>query len=172
MPAMYDRLTDRPPQASSFDEFARAVRPSLYEAAVAVTLDREVAHDVVQEALLIAHRDWAKVSGLDRPDQWVRRIVVNRAIDEHRRTRRRHLLSRGLRDHRLVAELGDTVAFWTAVQALPRRQRQVVVLRALGELSLDEIAGTLEIAVGTVKATLHAGRANLRHHLGLDEEQP
>jgi DNA-directed RNA polymerase specialized sigma24 family protein len=46
-----------------------------------------------------------------------------------------------------------------------------VALRALDELSLDEIAATLEISVGTVKATLHAGRAHLRTQLGLQEEQ-
>jgi DNA-directed RNA polymerase specialized sigma24 family protein len=49
MPAMHERLTDERHDDRSFEAFARSVRPSLYEAAVAVTLDREVAHDVVQE---------------------------------------------------------------------------------------------------------------------------
>ena len=69
-------------------------------------------------------------------------------------------------------ELNDT---WTQIQGaladLPISQRVVVVLYYLNDLSLQEIAETLEIPVGTVKSRLHYGRQALKENLGLLAEE-
>src|SRR5262245_13752818 len=135
---------DSPPLlSSSYEEFDAAVRPGLLRIAAAMTLDRELASDLVQDALLEAYRSWDTVRGLDRPDLWARKVLVNRAIDAQRsQRRRRSLLDRFTHDRRLSTQLGDTVAFWEAVRRLPPRQREVVTLRTAGDLSLEEIAET------------------------------
>lgn len=141
--------------------------------ATAITLDRQAAADVVQDALLAAHRSWDTVRDLERPDLWLRRVVVNGAIDHRRSQRRRwRVLERGGPDPGLVAHLGDTVGFWVAVGKLAPRQQQVIVLRAVDELSVAEIAQALDLAQGTVKATLHQARARLRELLRIDDGTP
>ena len=88
-------------------------------------------------------------------------------------------LKRWRRDHRLeplddeafVAEplaverheIGELVA--RAVQALPRLQREVVILAEYEQLPLDEIARAVDTTVGSVKSRLHRGRENLRRML-------
>lgn len=155
-----------------FERFASRTRPALVLAAGAVLLDAAEAEDVAQEALAAAYADWDRVAGLDRPDLWARRIVVNRAIDlRRRRTRFTGVFGRLVGDARLRADLGDTVAFFDAVARLPRRQQEVVLLRAAGELSVDEVADALGIAPGTVKATLHRARTRLAALL-VDDPDP
>ena len=56
---------------------------------------------------------------------------------------------------------GDTVDIERAVAALPRRQREVVVLRYLLDLNTAETATTLRINEGTVKSELSRARAAL-----------
>jgi RNA polymerase sigma-70 factor, ECF subfamily len=55
---------------------------------------------------------------------------------------------------------------WRAVRALPRRQAQVIALRYVADASVAEIAETLGLAEGTVKAQLHRGRQALAARLG------
>ena len=70
-----------------------------------------------------------------------------------------------------VAELPDQDAeVWRAVRALPRRQAQVIALRYVADASVAEIARTLGLAEGTVKAQLHRGRQSLAARLGTGEE--
>jgi RNA polymerase sigma-70 factor (ECF subfamily) len=57
--------------------------------------------------------------------------------------------------------------FWSAVRALPERQRAVVALHYLEDLPVAEVAHTLEIPAGTVKSTLSAARAALAAALGV-----
>jgi len=54
---------------------------------------------------------------------------------------------------------------WQAVRALPDRQRAAVVLRYVDDLSVPEIALVLEVAEGTIKATLSQARSSLARRL-------
>ena len=74
--------------------------------------------------------------------------------DEAARRRPRLLLNE---EHRQVVE---------ALRTLPRRQREVLVLRYWSELSEAEIADALGIARGTVKSSASRGLAALEKHLG------
>ena len=53
----------------------------------------------------------------------------------------------------------------TAIDQLPPRQREVVQLRLLGELTLEEISNTVGLTLGGVKSTLHNAMRALRKEL-------
>jgi RNA polymerase sigma factor (sigma-70 family) len=97
----------------------------------------------------------------------VLRVVANLALDAMRRRRP------VLRLHSPEESDGvvERVALVQALRGLPRRQREVVVLRYLVDLSEQDVAAVLGIAPGTVKAHSHRGLAALRHHLGADIEE-
>ena len=155
---------------AAFDDFDRAVRADLLVTATAITMDRHAAADAVQDALIAAYRSWDEVGRLERPDLWVRRVMINRAIDDRRRAKRwRGVVGRLGRSTSFERQLGDTAAFWHAVSQLAPAQRKTIVLRAVDELSVKEIAEVMEVAEGTVKATLHQARARLRQLLEIDE---
>ena len=58
-----------------------------------------------------------------------------------------------------------------ALRELPRRQREVTVLRYYGGLDVEEIARTLGISAGNVKAVLFRARRALAATLGDEVEE-
>src|SRR5262245_13700948 len=76
----------------SFDAFVAAQLPGLLRYAAALTGDRALAQDVVQDALVRAHRRWRRVVRADRPEAYVKRIVVNEYLSWRRRWHARHVV--------------------------------------------------------------------------------
>jgi RNA polymerase sigma-70 factor (ECF subfamily) len=137
-------------------EFARLVR------SLGVADGYEHAADAVQEAFMQATRHWSRVSSMDDPAGWVRRVAVNRLANGHRNRRRRAELLAAVRPPD-PAELDPLdLDLLAAVAALPPQQRRCVCLHHIGGYSIDEVAQSLDIAPGTVKSHLHDGRAALR----------
>jgi RNA polymerase sigma-70 factor (sigma-E family) len=133
-----------------------------YRVAFRILGDRGDAEDVAQEALARAAVRWARLE--DRPEGWVTRVASNLAIDRYRRRRRPQQPMTGpvgLVDPHL-GERGDLVA---ALRRLPRRQRQAVVLRYLGDLSEAQVALEMGCSIGAVKSHGARGLTSLRRHL-------
>lgn len=135
--------------------------------AALLTGDRSAAEDVAADAFVALHRNWRGVRDPEAAPGYLRRSVVNGS-----RSRLRH---RGV-VRRLVpepppdvdsAEVGALATLRQAellhaVRGLPRRQREVVVLRYWADLSEVDIAETLGISAGAVKSHAHRALATLR----------
>lgn len=128
---------------------------------------RAAAEDIAQEAFLRAHRDWGRVGAMEAPAAWVRKVALNLARSRLRRMRSEAAARLKLAPARLTDLPEDPLhdAFWAEVRNLPRRQHQVKALYYLEDLSIAEIAAVLEVAEGTVKASLNQGRTWLRRQL-------
>ncbi len=115
--------------------------------------------EVVQEAFVRVHRSWAQV---DQPLTYLRATVMNLARSRMRRrlvARRRvePVVRPAMSAEEHVVLLSDQQEVLDAVRALPRRQRECLVLRYYLELSEAEIASTLGISNGSVKSHSHRG---------------
>ena len=138
--------------------------------AVTMTGNRELGADLAHEALARAYRDWRTVGALDRPGAWVRRVLINLAIDAQRRRAREALAFSRLDPNPTTAPAEATgEAFWGAVRALPERQRAAVALYYIEDLPVAEIADVLGVAPGTVKTSLFMARRSLAETLGAEE---
>jgi RNA polymerase sigma-70 factor (ECF subfamily) len=153
----------------SFDAFFRAEHQRLAALATALCGDREVGRDVAQEALTRTYREWARVSQLERPGAWTRRVVVNLVRDHgrHVAVRRRRLpeLASRIASDQAAADAPLDAEMWAAVALLPERQRIAVALFYIGDRSLSDVAETMGVHEGTVKTTLHKARRELRRLL-------
>jgi RNA polymerase sigma-70 factor (ECF subfamily) len=134
--------------------------------AYAVVGEPEAARDVVQEAFARALRDRRRFRGDGPLEAWLWRIVVNVARDVARRSRFADLSVDELAE---IATLGTDTAggrdLRTALRELPERQRLAVFLHYYADLPYDEVARLLDIAPGTVAASLNAARKTLRHRI-------
>jgi RNA polymerase sigma-70 factor (ECF subfamily) len=158
-----------PPE--TYDEFFSRERDAVLGLAFALTGDRAVAEDVVQDAFLEAYRKWDRIGGFDQPAAWVRRVVANMSVSTFRRRRAelRMLTHLEARQPQVVPELSPlTLAFWQEVRSLPKRQAQVAALFYLEDRSIAEVARILEMAEGTVKKHLHDARKALAQKLDVD----
>ena len=132
-----------------------------------VTGDPVEAEDVVMEAFARAVNRSRTFATVDNPEAWLRTVAVNIARSRWRRlTRLQALLPRlsaGEADHTSSYDdlPADRVAVLAALRALPAVQREAIALHHLADLPVHEVATTLGVPVGTVKARLARGRARL-----------
>ena len=134
--------------------------------AYAVLGEPEAARDAVQEAFARALRDRRRFRGEGSLEAWLWRIVVNVARDAARRSRFAGLSADELAE---LATLGSDAAeapdLRRELRELPERQRLAVFLHYYADLPYDEVAHLLEVAPGTVAASLNAARRTLRHRI-------
>lgn len=158
---------------TDFEELVEAESRGLLAAVHAIVGDRHRAEEIVQEAFERGYRRWRRVSRLDRPGAWVRRVAVNEAISA---TRRRATEQRTLaRLDGLAARRGgpdplaalDDEGVWAEVRRLPAEQAAVIALRYGADLGIGDIAETMHLTAPAVKSLLHRARAALRGSTGM-----
>jgi len=150
-------------------------RLQAFHTALAITRDRQVAEDILQECFLKV-QSYANRIDLTVPlAPWLYRVAVNLSytwVTRHAKwSSSLELLidrlvapPRDIPDHRLDAhDLQESIT--RAIEALPFNQRVVMILHYLSNLNLKEIAYILDCPVGTAKSRLHYGRESLRRQL-------
>ena len=151
---------------AEFTVFVEHRRPALRRFAYALCGDWHRADDLVQTALVKTYLAWPRLHSQGREEAYVRRALLTSHVDETRRSWRRERTP--LDGHDRAVEVPgpeDRSALVEALQELPVMQRQVVALRYLLDLSVEETAAELGIGVGTVKSHAARGRARLREAL-------
>jgi RNA polymerase sigma-70 factor (sigma-E family) len=146
----------------TFEEFAATRMPGVLRFAAVLAGDRATAEDLAQEVLIRAYYRWDRIGGLDRPDLYVRKMMLNEYLSWRRRSARQVPVGAGTiepastaPDH--AAEFGEREALLAELGKLPRRQRAVLVLRYYEDRGDTEIAELLGCSPGTVRS--HASRA-------------
>ncbi len=138
---------------------------------------RAAAEDAVQEALARAWERSERGEHIGSLPAWVTRAAMNLSRSAFRRLRAelraRERLAAWSPPVRTAEAAGaeSRVDLGRALAALPRRRREVVVLRYHLGLPVGEIAGTLGVSEGTVQTSLHRARSALARALALDEEE-
>ncbi|MGE4240257.1 sigma-70 family RNA polymerase sigma factor [Ramlibacter sp.] len=172
---LLDRIAER--DAESFKALYDLTSPKLYGVAVRVVSNREIAEDVLQEAYLTVWRmAGAYRATLSPPMAWLALIVRSRAIDAlRRRSAERVPLTQELDDVLAGSLPGPAPDPMDATQAseqaralhacldqLESRQREVLSLAYLRDLSHGELAQQLRLPLGTVKTWIRRGLEKLR----------
>ena len=154
----------------SFEEYVVARRSALLRTAYLLTGSHADAEDLVQTALIKCVPVWKRIA--DRPEPYVRQVLVRESISRWRRRRWRETSVDDVPDGAVAEpDVAGRVALHQALGALPPRQRAVIVLRYYEDLTERETASVLGIAVGTVKSQARDGLARLRQRLpGLESD--
>jgi RNA polymerase sigma-70 factor (sigma-E family) len=158
----------------AFEAFVAASSARLLRTAYLLCGDRAASEDLLQMTLVRVAGQWTSAS--DAPAAYAHRVLVNLLHDRRRRQRRR-VIERPLgpseedrlldsRDHAI--SVVEREAILAAVRRLSLRQREVLVLRFYGDLSVAETARAIGISEGSVKTHTTRALAALRATVGTE----
>jgi len=170
--------------AAAFEALMRRHNRTLFRTARAILRDDAEAEDALQEAYLQAYRALPGFRAEARFSTWMVRIVANEALERLRKeTRRAQIVPMQSADATPgLEELADTAMnhqrpepsaeraemrrlLETQIDALPDAYRTVFMLRAVEELSVEEVAAVLEMPEATVRTRFFRARSLLREAL-------
>jgi len=166
--------------SEAFRRVYELTKDDVYRLLVFLLNDEEDAGDVLSEVYLSLHRSLRSY----RPEQpfrkWLNGIAARQASNWKRKLWRRMRLfdrvkamadasttDRLLAEERAI-EKESSAEMLALINKLPYKLREVIVLRHYREYSLEEIAETLGIPVGTVKSRNHSANGKLRQWIGQD----
>jgi len=164
------------PQRESFEELAMPLFSQLYNFAHWLAQNREEAEDLVQETYVKALRGFASFQPGTNFRAWIYRILRNTFLTSRTGLKATMTVPLGEEDEGPVADAAtDTQTpeailidrdhqdlLRSALEELPLRHREIVLLCEVEEMSYQEIADTLSIPIGTVMSRLSRARAALR----------
>jgi len=160
----------RAEEEEAFEAFARARGEYFLRVAALLTGSVSEGEDLLQASLVRLYRAWPRLDVSSGPDAYLRKVLVN--------TRRSWWQVRWRRESPVgsipeEAALGDFTDRYvvgavvrSALAALPRQQRTVLVLRYVEDLPEVQVAALLGVSVGTVKTHAYRGLRALRNTLG------
>ncbi|WP_327006359.1 sigma-70 family RNA polymerase sigma factor [Dactylosporangium sp. NBC_01737] len=169
---MGEELEAREAVRDAYEAHYRRLVAALY----ALTGDHAEAQDLVQEAYARALARPRQFLDVADPEAWLRTVAMNLARTRWRRRRLFDTLVRSGRVARPVESVPgvdpNRVALVAALQQLSQATRETIVLHHLADMSVHEVADTLGVPVGTVKARLSRGRAMLAALLSDTDADP
>lgn len=150
----------------AFREFFDGSFAPLRRLAYFLTGDWSAAEDLAQETMVRTYRAWDRIHG-DAPLAYARTAMLNRHRSLLRRAKveAKYAFARRTPTE-VVEERDDALTLLAALDVLPPRERQALVLRFYEDRPIAEVAAMLDVPPGTVKSMTHRALARLREGLG------
>jgi RNA polymerase sigma-70 factor (sigma-E family) len=165
----------RPAEVAAFTEFAQASSGRLFRTAYVLVGERQLAQDLLQEALVKTYVAWPRLRDVGKAEAYTRRTMVTTLISWRRR-RSFHERPVEYLPEVPVEDDKETLAaqddLWAQIRLLPPRQRVAVTLRYCEDLTEAQTAELMGCSVGTVKRQVSSGLTKLRERLGADAALP
>lgn len=159
-------------ELAAFDRLYARYERRLYGYIRRIVGESAVADDLFQDVFLKVLRDRSYDPGRGRFAPWLFAVARNACLMAQRSERSHASLRERAQVQLRPAEaappdvrLGEAARVQAAMAALPEAQRQLILLKQLGELSYREIAGLMGVAEGTIKSRLHAATQAFRRLL-------
>ena len=167
----------------AFDEIVRRYSSKMVNLAYQITGDRELAEDIGQETFLRAYRSAARYRQISKFSTWLYTIAINLCRNELRRRKFKVYSLEGMAERdegdKLRIDIADEKAkpdrdmerkeigilVRQAVDKLPEKFREPLVLRDIQELAYEEISEILGLPEGTVKSRINRGRLRVKEIL-------
>jgi RNA polymerase sigma factor (sigma-70 family) len=166
---------------AAFGQLVLRYQPMAQCLATRMIGNRNLAQELVQDALLQAYLSLDKLRDPTRFKSWLYGIVLNLCRNDLRRRKVIYfsleaMLENWLDDNFLIAEqvldpqqIAEQQEIYTelarAIQTLSDKNRSATILFYHEQLNLQEVANHLNISVGAVKGRLHKARSQLREQL-------
>ncbi len=161
--------------AAAFEKLYEQHKGRVYSLCLRMLSDQSAAEDLTQEVFLQVYRKIGSFRGDSAFTTWLHRLTVNQVLMHFRKrgVKLEHTSEEGdftnvtespLQSTRRISMV-DRLALDKAIGQLPPGYRTVFMMHDVDGYEHEEIAGLLEISIGTSKSQLHKARMRLRELL-------
>jgi RNA polymerase sigma-70 factor (ECF subfamily) len=154
------------------EPYVREFSRPAFELAMMLTVDRETAHDIVQEAFVRLWQSPRTPRDAQGFRAWLYRTVTNLARDHHRKTTRWARLrlpgASSADPLEEVEQRWSSGRLWQALASLSYREREAIILRYFGDVPYEAIASRLALRSGAARVVVHRALEKLRRRLTTD----
>ena len=167
---------------NAYKEIVERYRGQIYSLIIRMVKNKEEAEDLTQETFIKAFRALASFNAEYAFSTWLYKIAANNCIDYFRKKRLKTFpldtpiqvkdgeLRREYPTHEQGPEMGliskeKTIQIHDAINSLPKKYREAILLRHTKDKSYEEIADDLKIPLGTVKVRIFRAREMLKRKL-------
>lgn len=156
-----------------FNELVKRYYPQSYQFFFRMVRDPMDAEDLCQETFLRVYKGLKKFKSKSLFSTWLYRISVNVVNSFFRRWRLTNILTSEKNVEQIaIEETNENRDFdstiWKTVQKLPRKQKQVLILRIFQQLSFREVGGILGISENSAKVNYHHAINKMKVLMGSD----
>lgn len=151
---------------AEYSEYFAVRAVALRRLAYALCGDWHLSEDLVQGTFLKLYQHWPRIRG-ETVDAYSRRILVNTYLSRVRRLRGEQVVADVPDRAAAEVQVTEAVDLGRAMAALTPKQRTLVALRFIEDVSVAETAGLLGISEGTVKSQTSRATRTLRAQLGV-----
>ncbi|MGH4121315.1 sigma-70 family RNA polymerase sigma factor [Clostridium sp.] len=154
----------------AFYELLSQRKSQLYKTAFAYVKNKEEAMDIVSETVYKAYISIKKLKEPSLFNTWLTRILINTSLDSINKNSKLVSFEENVKSDTLITTANDEgiIDIKVAVDRLQGKYKTIVILKYFHDLTLVEIAKTLQCPLGTVKTMLYKALGELR--LDLKEE--
>ncbi len=169
-------------EEDAFEQLVIAYEKPVYNLCLRMCGDRDEAFDLSQDTFVKAWHAISMFHGESKLQTWLMRIASNTCIDHLRKKKRRNTitmteldredepLERQIADYeadpaRLAEKAQDHVSVRAAMDRLPDQDRLILSMRAIEDMSYQEISEALNLQPGTVKSRISRAREKIRRSL-------
>ena len=157
----------RDEEDSEFESWYLKEHSRILSALVLMTGDLHLSQDAVDEAFVRAYDRWHRVRSLESPSGWTFKVALNLVRRLTKRANRVFAPSETGRETALPSKLDE---IWKMVNRLSSRQREVIVLRYIGDLTEAQVASVLGVTRGTVSQILRAAHSRLGEMIAIGHD--
>ena len=147
---------------AEFEEYFLGRAVSMRRTANLIVRDWHTAEDMVQATFIQLYLHWPRIRASSL-DAYARKALVNQCLSQLRRHSREQLTDEV--PERQTLDRDPSLDLRPALALLPARQRAIVALRFLDDLSVRDTAAALGVAEGTVKSQTSTAFETLRRAL-------
>ena len=165
-------VAESAPSAMSFEELVETHQAMVFSLAYHFLHDRAAAEEVAQDVFLQLYFHLEEMRSPPHIVFWLKKVTVNRSIDEARRRHRRAEVGiEAAGDPASPADADEraNLSLRRLVASLPEKQRMIIILRYQEDLGPIEIGALLDISVNTVKSQLQRALILLREKAGVEK---
>lgn len=148
--------------SAMFEALFRRYEPQLTGYLWRMTGDMEMARDLCQETFVRAWQHYATVREYERLAQWLYRVATNLALNQRRRPPTASLADHEPISAEPVTNVAERELVRSILQALPPKQRALLVLREVQEFTYAELGTMLDMSPDAVKMALSRAREQFR----------